>query len=182
MTTGIHIYADAYDFDRVADLMAKLPAEMQRVAFGRAAARTRRVLERQYARFASRVLKIPQKHVIDRTRASIRGGDVTLRVRSSNIPLHEIGGTQNTRGVHVRGRGSYPRAFIVSTSARRAAGHILRREQGADRLPTRMMFGPSPANAINERPDDYEEMLAFIARTEMATVLMQQVAYLLGRM
>ncbi len=182
MATGLHIYADAYDFGRVAALLEKLPVEMQRVAFGRAAARTRSVLERQYARFASRVLKVPQKHIIARTRASVRGGDVMLRVRSSNIPLHEIGGTQNRRGVHVRGRGGYPGAFIVSTSARRAAGHILRRQPGADRLPTRMMFGPSPANAIGERPDDYEEMLAFIARTEMATVLLQQVAYLLGRM
>ncbi|WP_323011106.1 hypothetical protein [Paracoccus sp. (in: a-proteobacteria)] len=183
MATGPRIYVDAYDFERVADLLAKLPVEMQRVAFGRAAARTRKVLERQYARFAGRTLKVPQKLIMSRIRSSLRGGEVTLRVRSKNINLDEFAGIRQDRlGVYINGRGRYHDAFVVLPSAKRAAVHILRRRSFSGRLPTKMLFGPNPANAIDEKPADYEEMLAFIARTEMATVLMQQVAYLLGRM
>ena len=47
---------DASDFGRVADIFGRLPRDIQKIAFRRAAARARGVVERDYARFASRVL------------------------------------------------------------------------------------------------------------------------------
>lgn len=178
MTVSVHF--DASDFDRVARIFARLPADMQAVAFRRAASRTRSVVERNYARFASRHIKVAQRLIKERMRSSLDGGAVELAVRSTNIPLHEIGAAQRGYGVHVRGRGRYEGAFIPSTSARRASGYVLKR-QGASRLPVEMMFGPNPAHAVVRTPREYEDLLGEIARTEYRVVLLQQVAYLLSR-
>lgn len=171
---------DASDFARVAHVFERLPHDMQAIAFRRAAARTRSVVERNYARFASLHIKVPQKHIKARMRSSLSGGDVLLSVKSTNIPLHEIGAEQRDYGVYVRGRGRYEGAFIPKASARRAAGFVLHRV-GAKSLPTEMLFGPSPANAVNRTPAGYEDMLSDIAKGEFASVILQQVAYLLSK-
>lgn len=171
---------DAVDFGRVAAIMGRLPLEMQKVAFGRAAARMRSVVERNYARFASRHIRIPQKHIMSRMRSYVSGGDITLVVRSTNIPLHELGAAQRGYGVFVPGRGRYEGAFIPKASARRAAGYVLQR-QGKSRLPTEMLFGPNPANAVNRTPAVYEDILVQIAHNEFATVVLRQVAFLMSR-
>ncbi|MEP9378399.1 hypothetical protein ABLE91_16910 [Aquabacter sp. CN5-332] len=171
---------DASDFQRVARIFERLPHDMQAIAFRRAAGRTRQVVERTYARFASHHIKVPQKHIKDRMRSSLSGGDVTLTVRSTNIPLDALGAQQRGYGVYVRGRGRYEGAFIPKASARRAAGIVMQR-LGKGRLPTEMLFGPNPANAVARTPAEYEDMLAQIAQGEFATVILQQVSYLLSR-
>lgn len=176
----VEIGFDASDFVRVARVFERLPRDMQEIAFRRAAARTGSVVERNFARFASAHIKVPQKHIKARMRSFVSSGDVTLVVRSSNIPLNEIGAEQRGYGVFVRGRGRYKGAFIPAASARRAAGLVLHRV-GSKRLPTQMLFGPSPANAVNRTPAGYEDMLSDIAKGEFATVILQQVAFLLSK-
>ncbi len=176
----VQIGFDASDFVRVAGVFERLPRDMREVAFRRAAARTRNVVERNFARFSSLHIKVPQKHIKARMRSSLTGGDIVLAVKSSNIPLHEIGAEQRGYGVHVRGRGRYEGAFIPKASARRAAGFVLKRIE-SKRLPTEMLFGPNPANAVNRTPAGYEDMLSDIAKGEFATVILQQVAYLLSK-
>ncbi|GGF56613.1 hypothetical protein GCM10007301_15370 [Azorhizobium oxalatiphilum] len=171
---------DATDFLRVARIFERLPPDIQAVAFRRAAGRTRSVVERNFARFSALHIKVPQKHVKARMRSSLSGGDVTLVVRSTNIPLNEIGAQQRGYGVHVRGRGRYEGAFIPKASAKRAAGLVLKRI-GERRLPTEMLFGPNPANAVDRTPAGYEDMLSEIARGEFASVILQQVTYLLSK-
>lgn len=171
---------DASDFLRVARLFDRVPLDIQRVAFRRAAARTRSVVERSYARFAASHIKVQQKLITARMRSTFENAGVTLTVRSRNIPLNEIGASQRAYGVHVRGRGRYEGAFIPSGSAARAAGLVLKR-QSARRLPTEMLFGPNPANAVGRTPKVYENLLAEIARGEFTTVALRQITYLLSR-
>lgn len=177
MTAQLHV--DASDFLRVARLFDRLPRDIQDIAFRRAAGRTRSVVERNYARFAARHIKVAQKLVMARMRSTFSSGDVTLIVRSTNIPLHEIGASERGYGVYVRGRGRYDGAFIPPSSAARAAGFVLKRI-GDGRLPTEMLFGPNPANAVGRTPKVYEDLLAEIARGEFATVILQQIGYLLA--
>lgn len=174
------LYVDASDFARVAKIFERLPHDMQAIAFRRAAARTRSVVERNYARFASRHIDVPQKHIKARMRSRLDGGSVELTVKSKNIPLHELRAAPRAYGVFVPGRGRYAGAFIPAASARRAAGFVLQR-QGDARLPTEMMFGPNPANAVARTPSVYLDVLSKIAKGEFAKVVMQQVEFLLAR-
>lgn len=171
---------DASDFARIADIYDRLPEKMRTIAFGRAAARAKGTVERNYAQFASKTLKIAQKHVRSRMRSSLSDGDITLVIRSKQIPLDEIGADQRGYGVHVRGRGRYEDAFIAAAKSKRAAGLVLHRK-GKDRLPTAMLFGPNPAHAVLRKPADYEDLLADIAAGEFAKTILQQAAYLLAQ-
>ena len=171
---------DASDYARVADIFERLPKDMQKVAFGRAAARTRSVVERNYAQFASKTLKVAQKLVKARMRSMLTSGDITLVVRSQQIPLSEMGAVQRGYGVYVRGRSRYEHAFVAKAKSKRAAGLALFRET-KDRTPTRMLFGPNPANAITRKPAHYEDLLVEIATGEFAKTILQQAAFLIGR-
>lgn len=178
MTAPLNI--DASDFDRVAKIFERLPHGMQAIAFRRAAARTRSVVERNYARFASKHIDVPQKHIKARMRSRLDGGAVELTVKSKNIALHELRASPRAYGVFVPGRGRYEGAFIPAASSRRAAGFVLQRK-GAARLPTEMLFGPNPANAVARTPSVYLDVLSQIAKGEFAKVVMQQVAFLLAK-
>lgn len=178
MSVSLDFNAD--DFLRVAHLFDRLPRDVQQIAFRRAAARTRSVVERNYARFAARHIKVQQKLIIARMKSAYADGGVTLTVKSGFIPLNEIGARQQRYGVHVRGRGRINGAFIPPASSARAAGLVLHR-MAAGRLPTQMLFGPNPAHAVGRTPKVYEDLLAEIAKGEFATVILQQIGYLLLR-
>lgn len=180
---------DASDFLKVAKEVEKLPKEIQAVALRRAYARTRKVVERSYARFAARHINVAQKHITKRMESSIDSQGLLLLVKSANIPLHEIGAQQRKYGVFVRGRGRYDGAFIPVASSQRAAGFVLRRIEGArakarkwgdPELPTQMLFGPNPAHAVNRTPTAYQAELVVIAKGEFEKVVLQQVAFLMG--
>ena len=173
----MQVIFDASDYARVAKIYASMPEKMRKVAFRRAAARAKGVVERDYARFASKTLKIAQRLVRERMRSRLDGSDIVLDVKSSNIPLNEMNPRQQAYGVFVPQRGRYEHAWIGKS---KAAGKVLMRK-GNPRLPTQMLFGPSPANAINRKPGDYEDILAEIAAGEFAKTILQQAAYLLGR-
>lgn len=176
------VWIDTYDFDRIEKMLDRLPLEMQRVAFGRAAARTKAVIERQYARFASAHIKAPQWMIMPHLSSRASRGEVLLRVRSTNLPIEKFGVRAAKYGVWVRGRGRYVgNFFIPPATARRAAGLVLLRERAAKRVPTHRVFGPSPADAVKNNPGTYEELLSEIARSEFQTVILQQLIYLLSR-
>ena len=181
MTVELNIDTD--DFDRLEHLFGRLPHEIQSIAFRRAAARTVKVVERTYARFASKHIKVPQKLIIAAlSTRMVKGGEIWMKVKSTNIPLQQLGVYVTGYGVHVRGRGRYEgNYFIPPKSSARAAGLVLRRDVDAPRLPSRMMFGPSPAEAVRNNPKVYQELLGQIAEGEFRSVILQQVIYLLGR-
>jgi len=196
---------DATHLARIAKAIERLPQDMQAVAFRRASGRTKSVVERYYTRFAARHLGVPQHVFKKRLSSGAHGPDVELTVRSTNIPLHEMKSVQTSSGVYVRGRGTYEGAFQADVStkrkvmekyggtrvvaaldatirrdAQRMASHILKRD-GKERLPTHMLFGPNPAHAVERTPKVYEDLLGDIARNEYASVLLQQVNYLLEK-
>ena len=196
---------DASHLARVAKALERLPPDMQRIALRRASERTSKVIEYYYTRFAARHLKVPQHVFKKRLSSHAHGPDVELTVKSTNIPLHEMNSVQNSRGVSVRGRGTYEGAFFANVSdkgeylvkygghrmasaleasitrtAQRAANYILKRD-GKGRLPTHMLFGPNPANAVDRTPKVYEDILKDLANKEYMSVLLQQITYLLQK-
>lgn len=196
---------DASHLARVAKALERLPPDMQRIALRRASERTSKVIEYYYTRFAARHLKVSQHVFKKRLSSHAHGPDVELTVKSTNIPLHEMNSVQNSRGVYVRGRGTYEGAFLADVSgsrgaaapygnarmssalnaaasktAHRVAGYILKRD-GKARMPTHMLFGPNPANAIDRTPKVYEDILKDLANKEYMSVLLQQITYLLQK-
>lgn len=196
---------DASHLSRIAKAVERLPPDMQRIALRRASERTSKVIEYYYTRFAARHLRVPQHVFKKRLSSDAHGPDVELTVKSTNIPLHEMNSVQNSRGVYVRGRGIYEGAFLADLSgkrgiaaryapggmpsalnasasrhAQRAASYILKRD-GKARLPTHMLFGPNPANAVDRTPKVYEDLLKDLAHKEYMSVLLQQVTYLLQK-
>lgn len=174
------LVVSAEDYRRIGEVFRRLPTEMQKVAFGRAAARAKSVIERDYARYASQVLKVPQKAVKKRTRSYVSSGDVTLVVRSRQIRLDELDAQQRSYGVYVRGRGRIEKAFIAAAASKRAANLVMRRK-GKSRTPTEALFGPNPAGAIHRKPADYEQLLQEIAEGEFAKTILQQAVYLMSK-
>lgn len=173
---------DAYDFEFVAKHFQHLPREMQQMAFGRAAARVKQVVNREYAKLASAHTKMPQHMIIPHLVSRLSGGTVTLRVKTNFMPLEDFGAKQTPSGVFVRGRGTYKgNFFIPNSAARRAAGYVLLRESAAKRTPTHRVFGPNPANAALNNVELYEGMLSDIASGEFRTVIIQQIQFLMAR-
>lgn len=196
---------DASHLTRIARALERLPPDMQRIALRRASERTSKVIEYYYTRFAARHLGVPQHVFKKRLSSDAHGPDVELTVKSTNIPLHEMNSVQNSRGVYVRGRGSYIGAFLADRSSKRGAtarygstrmpaalnasatrtaqrvAHYILKRDGKARLPTHMLFGPNPANAIDRTPKVYEDLLKDLSHKEYMSVLLQQVTYLLQK-
>lgn len=176
MTSIVHI--DAKDFDRLANAFKRLPPEMQAKVFGRAIGRSRKVVERTYAQLASRRMDVAQKHIMARMRSSASSDQMTLTIKSTQIPLHELGAKQNGRGVRVALRGSYRSAFIAMKGKRK--GNVLKRETSKSD-PTFTLFGPNPAGEATRNPSTYEEMLGEIANGVFLGEIARGVSYMLGR-
>ncbi|MCC4299454.1 hypothetical protein [Aurantimonas coralicida] len=151
---------------------------MQAKVFGRAMGRSRKVVERTYAQLASRRMDVAQKHIMARMRSAATSDEMTLTIRSAQIPLHQLGAKQNGRGVRVTLRGSYRSAFIAK--AGKAQGAVFKR-RGTDRLPIRKLFGPNPAGEATRNPATYEEMLGEIANGVFLSEIARGVSFMLGR-
>ena len=184
------IHIDAYEYDRLAKLLAGLPAQMQRDIFGRALGRAKTSAVRGYSQLASARMKIKQELIRERMKATAGSGYVQLTIRSSQIPLHKMGATAlgindmtkhaSDFGVRVKGRALYEEAFIVKAGAKRMAGLVARRS-GNKRLPMKALYGPNPAGEITRNPATYEELLEQIVRTVVADQVLQGVAYAITR-
>lgn len=177
MTSIVQI--DAKDFDRLAEAFKRLPPEMQSKVFGRAMGRSRSVVERTYAQLASARMDVAQKHIKARLRSTIQSDQTTLIVKSMQIPLDELGAKQAKRGVQVSLRGSYRSAFIAK--AGKGKGRVLKRK-GADRYPTRMLFGPNPAGEATRNPGVYEDMLGEIASGVFLSEIARGVSHMLSKL
>ena len=170
---------DSADFERLSKAFHQLPARMQEQAMARAYGRSRSVVERTYAQLASARMDVAQKHIKARMRSYITPDAMMLVVKSQQIPLDEIGGKQNRRGVAVPLRGTYRSAFIAKGG--KGAGRILKRK-GSARYPTMRLFGPNPAGEANRTPPVYEGMLGEIARGVFFQEVARGVSYMLGRL
>ncbi|MAU95423.1 MAG: hypothetical protein CMP81_05985 [Fulvimarina sp.] len=170
---------DSADFERLSKAFHQLPARMQEQVMARAYGRSRSVVERTYAQLASARMDVAQKHIKARMRSYITPDAMMLVVKSQQIPLDEIGGKQNRRGVAVPLRGTYRSAFIAKGG--KGAGRILKRK-GSARYPTMRLFGPNPAGEANRNPPVYEGMLGEIARGVFFQEVARGVSYMLGRL
>lgn len=168
--------ADAQAFAHLGRAIARLPEDIKVKALSRA---MRRVTETARSRLVKRQaprLKLPPGVIRKLTTASFNAGGNTqeLIVRSGWIPLYKLGASQNSRGVSVRGRGSYHHAFIATMNS----GHkgVFMRD-GAASTPIKELFGPNPAHDITNNEEVYLALIAEVVQE----VLMPRVLHELGR-
>ena len=177
------ITVDAAEYRRVADQLAALPPKMQRQALGRAIGRSKTKVERTYAQLAAKRMRIAQKHVRNAMSTSMGDGDLTVKVKSNQIPVYKLGARQTGVGLTVPLRGSYKHAFKATMKSGHESGFI-RNEAGGGRVrrgPVHEVRGPSPAGELQRNPDAYRAMLSEIFDEELLRQVASNVASLLRK-
>lgn len=178
------ITIDSEEFEKLRAAFERLPARMQKDVMARAFGRSRNVVERNYSQLASARMKVAQKHIKRRLRSWISEGDLTLAVKSSQIPLHDLNPKQRTKGVSVPLRGSYRSAFLAKA---KSGKQLVLKRPGAPgakvpRYPVVTLFGPNPAGEALRNPATYEEMLGEIAEGVFLDEMARGISYMLGRL
>ncbi|MCC4299327.1 hypothetical protein [Aurantimonas coralicida] len=178
------ITVDSEEFAKLREAFGRLPAEMQKKVMARAFGRSRSVVERNYSQLASARIDVAQKHIKRRMRSWIGSGDLTLAVKSTQIPLRDLNPKQQVRGVGVPLRGSYRSAFLAKAKSGKQL--VLKRPGApstkAARYPIKELFGPNPAGEATRNPATYEEMLGEIANGVFFAEMARGVSYMLGRL
>lgn len=175
------VHFDARELETLARAINRLPGEIKAKAMGRAMRRMRDMMRTRVVRLGAERVKIPASRIRQLTTAHFNAGGNSIDVveKSGWIPLYKLGATETKRGVRVRGRGSYQRAFL----AQMKSGHrgVFRRVKGAGRYPIRELFGPNPAHDITNNPDEYLELLAELIETHLAGRVLHEIDRLLPR-
>jgi hypothetical protein len=172
---------DASEIDALGRAFLRLDGEIKTKALARAMRRMRDMARTQVVRLGAARVDIPVGKVRERTTAYFNAGGNTIEVveKSGWIRLYDLGATRTAVGVRVRGRGSYPHAFIASMSS----GHtgVMRRVDKAKRLPIRELFGPNPAHDVTNNPDDYLQMMATLLEDNLLPRVLHEIERLLPR-
>ena len=175
------ITIEAGEYRRVAHQLAALPPKLQRQALGRAIGRSKTKVERTYAQLAAKRMRIAQKHVRNAMSTSLSEGDMTVKVKSNQIPVYKLGARQTGVGLTVPLRGSYKHAFKATMKSGHESGFI-RNEAGGGRVrrgPVHEVRGPNPAGELKRNPDTYRNMLGDIFDRELFDQVAKNVVSLL---
>lgn len=168
---------DASEIEALSRAINGLPDAIKTKAMASAMRRMREMARTRIVKRNAEHTKLPPGIVRKLTTAHFNAGGNTqeIVVRSGWIHLYKLGATQTSRGVRVRGRGSYHHAFLAGFKS----GHrgVMMRV-GDKRLPIRELFGPNPAHAITNNPEVYLDVLAEIIRDHLAPRFLHE----LGRM
>lgn len=171
------IEIDSSDFVHLSRAIYKLPGDIKAKAFARAMTRVGEMARTHIVKRSAEHTQMPAALIRARTTARFNAGGNTSEVvmRSNWIGLAKLGAKQTSAGVSVRGRGSYPHAFLAGMES----GHrgVMMRV-GKSRLPIRELFGANPAHAVTNNPDVYLAVLAEV----IDDVLMGRVLHELGRL
>jgi hypothetical protein len=176
MTADLRL--DASEILNLTRAIRRLPDEIKVKALARAMRRMREMVRSRVVRRSAEHTKLPLGIVRKLTTAGFNAGGNTQEVivRSGWIPLDKLGATQTSRGVRVRGRGSYRHAFI----AKFGSGHrgVMMRV-GSTRLPIRELFGPNPAHAITNNPEVYLDVMADVIENNLAPRVLHELGRIL---
>ncbi len=121
-------------------------------------------------------IKVPVGKVRERLRVARLTNDLEFRMRSEWLRLIDLGARQTGSGVSVKLRGSYRSAFIATMSSR---GVFMR--EGKARGPVNELFGPNPANDINNHPDVFLDVLADVLQSHLMPRFLHEIDRLLPR-
>ncbi|HEV2501466.1 MAG TPA: hypothetical protein VGV39_00225 [Mesorhizobium sp.] len=167
--------ADASDFLRLSRAIAKLPHEIRAKAANRALRRIEAMAKTRVARRSAERIKAPVGKVKQRIGSGRLSADaLEFKVRSEWLRLIDLGARQTAQGVTVRGRGSYRSAFIASMRSR---GVFMR--EGKARGPVNELFGPNPANDMNNHPDVFAAVLEDLIASHLLPRVLHEIEYLL---
>lgn len=176
----VELHADAAAYLAMGRAIRRLPDEIKAKAFARAMRRVSEMARTRIVRRSAEHTHMPQKFVRERTTALLNAGGHTadLVMRSNWIGLHKLGARQTSRGVAVRGRGSFAHAFIAGM----ASGHIgVMQRTGKSRLPIRELFAANPAHAVTNNPEVYLQVLAEVIDEVLAPRVLHELTRLLPR-
>ena len=176
--------ANANDFAALGRAIANLPGDIKAKAISRAMRRVADMARTRIVRRQAPRLKLPQKFIRDVTTARFNAGGNTAEVvsRSGFIPLYKLGATQTSRGVRVRGRGSYAHAFLAGmNSGHKGVFHRAAAPESMARLPIQELFGPNPAHDITNNDDVYPAVLADVMHEVLLPRVLHEVARLLPK-
>ncbi|WP_082529970.1 hypothetical protein [Rhizobium sp. Root1203] len=157
-----------------------LPEAIKTKAMASAMRRMREMARSRIVKRNAEHTRLPPGVVRKLTTSRFNAGGNTQEVivKSGWIPLQKLGATQTSRGVRVRGRGSYAHAFLSEMDS----GHrAVAMRVGDKRLPIRELFGPNPAHAITNNPEVYLDVLAEIIEQNLAPRVLHEIERLLPR-
>jgi hypothetical protein len=178
MTAELHF--DAGEFEQLSRAIANLPGQIKAKAMARAMRRMRDMARTRIVRRSAERTDLPVRKVLALTKAFFNAGSNSIEIveKSGWISLYDLGASQNSKGVRVRGRGSYRSAFI----AQMKSGHrgVMKRP-GKSRLPIRELFGPNPAHDVTNNPDEFVKVLAELVEDHLAPRVLHELDRLLPR-
>lgn len=174
------VFFDASEIEALSRAIGHLPEGIKTKAIASAMRRMRDMARTWIVKRNSEHTRLPPGIVRKLTTAAFNAGGNTqeIVVRSGWIHLYKLGATQTSRGVRVRGRGSYRHAFLASFKSGHS-GVMMR--VGSKRLPIRELFGPNPAHAITNNPEVYLDVLAEIIQDHLAPRFLHELDRLLPR-
>ncbi|WP_319517253.1 hypothetical protein [uncultured Martelella sp.] len=186
------IRIDASDVEQLARAIRNLPGDIKTKAMVRAMRRMRDMARTRVVKRNAKHVKIPQKVIRELTTAHFNAGGNTIEVieKSGWIPLYDLRHRSTKRGVLVSGRGSYRHAWVGKVYAgKNRVEHlgIWRREPGSrmqsnpKKEKIREMFGPNPAHAITNNPEEYLEVMAELIQEHLAPRFMHELDRILPR-
>ena len=171
---------DTSEIEALSRAIGRLPEAIKTKAMASAMRRMREMAKTRIVKRNAEHTKMPPGIVRALTTASFNAGGNTQEVvvRSGWIPLAKLGATQTSRGVRVRGRGSYQHAFLAGFKS----GHrgVMMRV-GSARLPIRELFGANPAHAITNNPEVYLQVMAELIEEHLLPRVLHEIDRLLPR-
>jgi hypothetical protein len=171
---------DVSEIEALGRAIGRLPDAIKTKAMASAMRRMREMARTRIVKRSSEHTKLPPGIVRRLTTANFNAGGRSqeIVVRSGWIHLYQLGATQTSRGVRVRGRGSYLHAFLSGFKS----GHrgVMMRV-GDQRLPIRELFGPNPAHAITNNPEVYLQVMAELIEEHLLPRVLHEIDRLLPR-
>jgi hypothetical protein len=171
------LHVDASDFFRLSRQLDNLPSAIKAKVIRRALRRMQTMGRTRVVRLAAKRIKIPQKHIRERT--TLPYGDGQSReivVRSNWIRLGKLGARQGVRGALVRGRKSIRGSFVLQAGA---GGAGVFKRVGKARYPIRELYGPNPANDIATSPEPYQQLLNELIADELGNRMLHELSRIL---
>ncbi|MCF3642917.1 phage tail protein [Rhizobium sp. TRM95111] len=167
---------DMRDMAQLRRRIETLPTEMKQRVMVRAMGRVKDMARTQLKRRVSEKINLQQKYVNDFTVARYGPEEIHFRVEAGWYPLSRMNPKQTKKGVAVRfpnGAANYRSAFVNTGNRNR----VMRRT-GPGRYPVEELFGPNPANAINNDPELFESFLADLVEDRLAARMLHEIVRL----
>lgn len=183
---SMEVRIDASEFDSLSRAMKRIPGEIKAKAMARAMTRMRSMARTRIVKRNAEHTELPQREIRKRTTAAFNAGGTTqdIIVKSGWIPLYKLGATQTSKGVRVRGRGSYKSAFLAQMKSSHAGVFVNTggfNNESKRNNAIRELFGPNPAHAITNNPDVYLQVMAELLEEYLAPRVLHEVERLLHR-